>query len=131
MKKEVFEKTSIAGITLENRILRSGTCEGMGDEEGYPKSELTTLYERLAKNKVGAIITGYVAVQGNGRTVRSMGMFDSDKFIDSYRKLSSIVRGQNVPLILQIAHGGGQCFPDGTGETVAPSSVSYPQFPRP
>ena len=36
-----------------------------------------------------------------------------------------------MPLILQIAHGGGQCHPDATRETVAPSSVSYPLYPRP
>jgi 2,4-dienoyl-CoA reductase-like NADH-dependent reductase (Old Yellow Enzyme family) len=128
---QVFEKTSIAGIVLENRILRSATYEGMADEEGYPKSELLTTYERLARNKVGAIITGYVAVQRNGRVVRNMCLFDSDDYIDDYRKLSTKVREHNVPLILQIAHGGGGCFQDATRETVAPSSVSYFGYPRP
>jgi 2,4-dienoyl-CoA reductase-like NADH-dependent reductase (Old Yellow Enzyme family) len=128
---KVFEKTTIAGITLENRIIRSATCEAMADDEGYPKNELLTLYERLAKNKAGAIITGYMAVQRNGRVIHSMGMFDNDKYIDSYKRLTSKIREYNVPLILQLAHGGGQCFPDGTRETVAPSSVAYPQFARP
>jgi len=128
---QVFEKTSIAGIVLENRILRSATYEGMADEEGHPKSELLTTYERLARNKVGAIITGYWAVQRNGRAYSNMCMFDSDDSIDSCRKLSTAVRSHNVPLILQIAHAGGQCDPSATRETVAPSSVSYPFYSRP
>ena len=41
---KVFEKTSIAGIVLENRIIRSATLEGMGDDVGYPKDGLTTIY---------------------------------------------------------------------------------------
>lgn len=88
---QVFEKTSIAGIALENRILQSATYEGMADEEGYPKSELLTTYERLAKNNVGAIISGYVAVQRNGRAVSNICLFDSDDCIDDYRKLSTKV----------------------------------------
>ena len=67
---QVFEKTSIAGIVLENRILRSAAMEGVGDDEGRPKDELLTIYERLAKNKVGAIITGYVAVQDRKASCR-------------------------------------------------------------
>jgi 2,4-dienoyl-CoA reductase-like NADH-dependent reductase (Old Yellow Enzyme family) len=128
---QVFEKTSIAGIALENRIFRSATYEGMADEEGRPKDDLLTVYERLARNKVGAIITGYWAVQRNGRAYPHMCMFDSDDSIDSCRKLSTAVRAHNVPLILQIAHGGGQCDPSGTRKTVAPSSVSYPLYSRP
>jgi 2,4-dienoyl-CoA reductase-like NADH-dependent reductase (Old Yellow Enzyme family) len=82
---QVFEKISIAGIVLENRILRSATYEGMADDEGYPKSELLTIYERLARNKVGAIITGYVAVQRNGWSTRNMCLFDSNDHIDDYK----------------------------------------------
>ena len=127
----VFERTSISGIVLENRIIRSATLEGMGDEAGYPRADLITIYERLAENKVGAIITGYVTVQRNGRTVPTMCVFDDDKHIDNYKKICARVREHNVPLILQITHGGGQCFADNATENVAPSSVSYPRYPKP
>jgi 2,4-dienoyl-CoA reductase-like NADH-dependent reductase (Old Yellow Enzyme family) len=58
-------------------------------------------------------------------------MFDSDSYIDNYKKLSVKVRELNVPLVLQIAHGGGQCSSDTTRETVAPSSVPYNNYHRP
>jgi 2,4-dienoyl-CoA reductase-like NADH-dependent reductase (Old Yellow Enzyme family) len=128
---QVFEKTSIAGMTLENRIFRSGAHEGMGLDDGRPDNDILTVYERLAKNKVGAIITGIRAVQQNGRIFSNMCLFDSDSFIDSYKPLVAKVREHDVPLILQIVHGGGQCLPDATKHTVAPSSISYSGYPKP
>lgn len=128
---QVFEKTSIGGMTLENRILRSGAHEGMGLEDGRPDNDILTVYERLARNKVGAIITGITTVQQNGRTFSNTRLFDSDRFIDSYKPLTAKIREHNVPLILQIAHGGGACIPGVTKETVAPSSIAYAGFPRP
>jgi 2,4-dienoyl-CoA reductase-like NADH-dependent reductase (Old Yellow Enzyme family) len=128
---QVFEKTSIGGMVLENRIIRSATCEGWADDEGYPENGLLSMYESLARNKAGAIVTGYVTVQRNGRTFGKMGIFDDDKYIEIYKNFNKKIREYNVPLILQIAHGGGQCFADGTKEPVAPSSVSYPMFPKP
>jgi 2,4-dienoyl-CoA reductase-like NADH-dependent reductase (Old Yellow Enzyme family) len=131
MPNQVFENNTLAGIRLENRIIRSATCEGMADKDGFPSSDMLSLYERLSKGKVGAIITGYVAVQRNGRTVSTMGLFDDDKYIDAYRRLCFAVRENNVPFILQIAHGGGQCYAAVTPESVAPSAVKYPFYPQP
>ena len=66
----VFEHTSLAGIQLKNRIIRSATHEGMADEKGLPTEKLRRLYIRLAKGDVGAIITGYAAVQADGNKER-------------------------------------------------------------
>lgn len=128
---QVFQRTSIAGMSLENRIIRSATLEGLSDNAGYTKDEVVTIYNRLAQNKVGAIITGYMTVQRNGRTVRTMCMFDHDRYIDSYKKICAKVREYNVPLIAQITHGGGQCLADVSDGNVAPSSLSYPRYPKP
>ncbi len=119
---KVFEETTIAGIKIKNRIFRSATHEGMCDLEGYPTDKLQQLYIRLAKGGVGAIITGYVSVQKNGRTMINQRMFDNDKYIDAYRKITDNVREYNTPIINQIAHSGSQTSPKITGEeVVAPS----------
>jgi len=86
----LFEKTSIAGMDLKNGILWSATHEGLGDEQGYPMKELTGIYKKLAKNNVGAIITGYACVQQGGKSLTNMRMFDNDKFIDDYSKISDV-----------------------------------------
>lgn len=60
-----YEASSLAGLKLKNRIIRSATFEGLGNSDGSPSKELTDLYVRLAKGGVGAIITGLIGVQPN------------------------------------------------------------------
>ena len=112
----------IGSIELKNRILRSATQEGMGDEFGKPLKELYGLYENLAKGGVGAIITGYVPVKQNGKAVINMRMFDKDEYVDDYKELNIKLKHYNTPVILQIAHGGSQTSSKITG--TIPLSVS-------
>ena len=85
--KKVFERSVIGTIELKNRILRSATHEGMGDQYGKPLKELYDVYEKLAKGGVGAIITGYVGIKQNGKTVFNMRMFDKDEYVADYKPL--------------------------------------------
>ena len=114
--KKVFEKSVIGTIELKNRILRSATHEGMGDKYGKPLKELYDVYEKLAKGGVGAIITGYVGIKQNGKTMFNMRMFDQDEYIDIYKQLNLKLKDYHTPVILQIAHGGSQTGSKITGE---------------
>lgn len=123
---QVFEESSIAGINLKNRIIRSATHEGLGFE-GRPIEELTDLYVKLAKGGVGAIVTGYVGIQHKGKTFVNMRMFDNDRYIQDYLKLNTELKQYGTPIILQIAHGGGNSNKKITGQDVfAPSRKVYP-----
>jgi len=125
----LFEDSSIAGMKLKNRIIRSATHEGLGDIDGKPMPDLTDLYLKLAHGGVGAIITGYAAVQKNGRIVRNMRMFDRDEFIADYKKMNMQLEELGVPIIVQLAHGGGQTSKRVIGEQpVAPSKGTYQLF---
>ncbi|MCK5312168.1 MAG: NADH:flavin oxidoreductase [Desulfobacteraceae bacterium] len=130
----IFEKASIAGINLKNRIIRSATHEGLGDEDGYPRKELSDIYQKLAQNNVGAILTGFTCIQQDGKTLKNMRMLDNDKYIDDYKALNLKMKEYDTPMILQLAHGGGMCSPKISGKiAVAPSSIKlrdYPTKPR-
>lgn len=124
--KEAFTKSTIAGIELNNRIIRSATFEKLSDREGRPTDKLSDMYLRLAKGGVGAIITGLIGVQRNGRSSFKMCMMDRDDFIDDYKKINTMLGAYGVPLIAQLAHGGGQI--DGSasgGFNLAPSKKHY------
>jgi 2,4-dienoyl-CoA reductase-like NADH-dependent reductase (Old Yellow Enzyme family) len=124
----VFQETTLAGLKLRNRIIRSATHdEGTTTEDGFPTEELEKLYIRLAKGGVGAIITGYVGVQQDGKACNNMRMFDHDRYMDHYKNLNLKLKEYETPLILQVAHGGGQTSSVITGgEIVAPSRLKYP-----
>jgi 2,4-dienoyl-CoA reductase-like NADH-dependent reductase (Old Yellow Enzyme family) len=125
----VFEDSSIAGIKLRNRIIRSATHEGYGDIDGRPMPDLADFYAKLAAGGVGSIITGNIGIQRNGRTLKNMCMLDRDEFIDDYKKINSKINEYGVPVIAQLAHGGGQTNRHVTGEqAVAPSKKRYPLF---
>jgi len=127
IKKRIFEKNSLAGIKLENRIIRAATHEGMSDADGYPSADLTELYERLAKGGVGAIITGFAGVERRGKPLANMLMIDDDAHVESFKRMNQALKPYGVPLIMQIAHGGGKSDPSVTGEmTAAPSALRYP-----
>src|SRR5512139_3534598 len=102
--KKVFEKSMIGIIELKNRILRSATHEGMGNKSGKPIKEFYDLYQKLAKGGVGGIITGYVGIKQNGKTLFNMRMFDKDEYVDDYKGLNLKLKKDKIPIILQIAH---------------------------
>jgi 2,4-dienoyl-CoA reductase-like NADH-dependent reductase (Old Yellow Enzyme family) len=119
---QVFETSTLAGIRMKNRILRSATYEGMCDALGHPQTSYYELYKKLSSGGAGAIITGYVAVNRTGRMPRFMGIIDDDAYIEEFRELSSVVQANGTPIIMQIAHCGGLSTKAVTNtEPVAPS----------
>jgi 2,4-dienoyl-CoA reductase-like NADH-dependent reductase (Old Yellow Enzyme family) len=123
---EIFAKSTIAGIEFKNKIFRSATYEGLSDQDGRPTKKLSDIYIKLAKGEVGAIITGLIGVERKGRTTSKMCMIDRDDFIDDYKQINAKLKEYGVPVIAQLAYGGGQC--DGIasgGFNLAPSKKYY------
>ncbi len=125
MNPKVFEETEIQTIQLKNRIIRSATHEGMADERGLPNEKLKKLYIRLAKGEAGAIITGYVGIQADGKSpLYRMTMIDGDDCVKAWRDVTDAVHENGAPIIAQLAHCGRQTRSKITGlATVAPSSL--------
>ena len=127
----LFDKTTISGLTLNNRIIRSATHDGLADENGAPTDALIKKYKCLAENEVGCIITGYAAVSKNGVSPypRMLKIFD-DSVIEKYKELTDAVHSHNTPVILQIAHCGRQTSSKAIGmQKVAPSNVFHAFYP--
>jgi 2,4-dienoyl-CoA reductase-like NADH-dependent reductase (Old Yellow Enzyme family) len=94
--------------------------------EGRPTEKLSDMYIKLAKGGVGAIITGLIGVQRNGRSNFHMCMMDNDNLINDYKKINNMLNEYGVPLIAQLAHGGGQCDRIASGGfNLAPSKKYY------
>ena len=87
MTKTVFDTTTINGLELRNRLVRSATWEGMGDSDGGVNERVIDVYRELADGGVGLIITGYMAVRSDGRQATTQFLVDHDRFIPGLARL--------------------------------------------
>ncbi|MBU8892548.1 MAG: NADH:flavin oxidoreductase [Bacteroidales bacterium] len=106
---EIFEKAYIGKCELQNRIFRSATFEGMCDENGIPGKNYLSLYEELSKNNIGGIITGFAFISEEGKAIQpgQAGIL-SEKYIEHFKKVTSVVHTNGSKIFLQIAHTGRQ-----------------------
>ncbi|MFC2152254.1 NADH:flavin oxidoreductase [Bacteroidota bacterium] len=106
---EIFEKAYIGKCELKNRIFRSATFEGMSDKYGIPDENYLALYEELSKNNIGGIITGFAFISEEGKAIQpGQAGISSEKHIEQFKKVTSIVHTNGSKIFLQIAHTGRQ-----------------------
>jgi 2,4-dienoyl-CoA reductase-like NADH-dependent reductase (Old Yellow Enzyme family) len=134
LTKNIFEKSVINGLELENRLVRSATWEGMGDPDGSVNERVIDVYRELAAGGVGLIITGYMAVRSDGRQAKTQFLVDHDRFTPGLAKLADAVHEHGGKVVAQIVHCGGQATREASGcRPSAPSAVAspgYPELPR-
>lgn len=106
--KSLFDQTSLAGMRLKNRFVRSATYDGFADKSGHMTEELFQVYEDLAKGGVGTIITGLTYVSDLEEPLpRQMGIYD-DSFIAEYEKLTKMCHQHDTRIIMQLVCMGSQ-----------------------
>jgi 2,4-dienoyl-CoA reductase-like NADH-dependent reductase (Old Yellow Enzyme family) len=128
----LFESTSINGLVLKNRLVRSATWEAMATPEGAVTDRLVDFYSRLAAGGVGAIHTGYLYVRRDGQQLPFQTGADRDECIAGLARLAETVHQQGGKIVGQIVHCGGQADrrTNGGQQPVAPSDVASPGYPE-
>lgn len=122
-KNRLFEPVKIGNLTLRNRIVRSATFEGMCDEQGFPIEEYHRLYGGLAKNRIGAIITGFAYISTCGKAMHpGQAGIDDDAKILVYKRITDSVHEYDCRIFMQIAHSGRQTVAEAVGGTVKGAS---------
>jgi len=121
----LFTPGRIRGLQLQNRLVRSATHEGMADDDGSPTPQLFDLYRRLARGRVGLIVTGYASVSADGRSpFPGMLGIHHDAHVPRHRELVDHVHEHGAKVAMQIAHCGRQTTADAIGEPpLGPSAV--------
>jgi 2,4-dienoyl-CoA reductase-like NADH-dependent reductase (Old Yellow Enzyme family) len=103
---KLFEPTTINGMTMENRFVRSATWEGMAEDKGSVTDRLIELYGRLAEGGVGLIITGHAYIARDGQaSLKQLGIYD-DSLITGLAELSGRVHKVGGKIVVQISHAG-------------------------
>jgi 2,4-dienoyl-CoA reductase-like NADH-dependent reductase (Old Yellow Enzyme family) len=126
--RRVFEESTLAGMRLRNRLVRSATWEGMAGPDGEVTDPLVDVYEGLAVGGVGLIISSYMFVDPAGRQQPDQIGAHGDELIPGLARLAEAVHSRGGLLVGQIVHCGGQART--SSEAVAPSAVPSPGYPR-
>ncbi|HQL30944.1 MAG TPA: hypothetical protein PLM67_12100, partial [Thermoanaerobaculales bacterium] len=122
----VFDSTTINGLRLANRLVRSATWEGLGGPDGRVNDGVLAIYRRLAQGGVGLIITGYLSVRSDGRQHPTQLGADRDELVVGLAELAAAVHDHGGKVVGQIVHCGGQAVRSASGgqDPVAPSAVA-------
>ena len=129
--RSVFDETSINGMQLENRLVRSATWEGMCEPDGRPTKMLADFYRELARGRVGLIITGYTFVLPEGKQLPGKMGIHTDEFAQDMKELVRAVHDEDGKICIQLVHAGGQTDSGSAGrQPLAPSSLEVEQFPE-
>jgi 2,4-dienoyl-CoA reductase-like NADH-dependent reductase (Old Yellow Enzyme family) len=127
--KKLFETTTINGMMLANRFVRSATWEGMCESDGKPTPKLASCYHDLADGGVGLIITGYAFVRPDGQQLPGKMGIHTDDFDAEMRSLTRAAHHEGCKICIQLVHAGGQTTSKVIGRRpLAPSAVKVEQF---
>lgn len=129
--KDVFEKTTINGMVLPNRLVRSATWGGMCEADGRPTAKLASCYHELAASGVGLIITGYTFVRPDGKQLPGKMGIHTDAFSSDMRNLVQTIHKEGGKICLQLVLPVvRQTQKQQAGSPCAPSAVKVDQFPE-
>ncbi|MBW2471006.1 MAG: NADH:flavin oxidoreductase, partial [Deltaproteobacteria bacterium] len=127
----LFDQTTINGMTLGNRLVRSATWEGMCDSDGKPTQKLISFYREMARGKVGLIISGYTFVSPEGKQLPGKMGIHTDDFADVMQDMTRAVHDEGGKICIQLVHAGGQTDANNAGQQpIAPSAVKIDQYPE-
>jgi 2,4-dienoyl-CoA reductase-like NADH-dependent reductase (Old Yellow Enzyme family) len=121
---DMFEQSRIKDMVLPNRFVRSATWEGMATEKGEVTAQLTGLMSRLARGRVGLIISGHAYVLPKGQAGPwQLGAY-SDQLLPGLQDMARAVHSAGGRIVLQLAHSGCQAPVKLTGqEPAGPSAL--------
>jgi len=121
---KLFEQSTINGMKLSNRFVRSATWEAMATDSGAATPRLTDLMTGLAQGGVGLIISGHAYVCREGQAgPKQLGVYD-DELIPGLEDLARAVHQYGSKTVMQLAHAGLTAAADLTGMTpLAPSNL--------
>lgn len=113
---KLFETSSINGMELSNRFVRSATWEGMATDGGSVTPRLIKTMIALAEGGVGLIISGHTYVQSVGQAGPwQLGIYKDD-FIDGLKEMTEAVHSAGGKIIMQLAHAGNFAAEQLTGQ---------------
>jgi 2,4-dienoyl-CoA reductase-like NADH-dependent reductase (Old Yellow Enzyme family) len=111
----LFESSTINGMHLANRFVRSATWEGMAHDDGSVTPKLIDTMSALAAGGVGLIISSHAYVSPAGQaTPWQIGIY-RDELLPGLTKMAAAVHAHGGKIVMQLAHAGAFAMEKLTG----------------
>jgi len=110
-----YDKITINGMTVPNRLVRSATWEGLASAEGFVTPALQKAMLDLVEGGVGLIITGHMFVAEQGRASERQLAICGDEYLSGLRSMVSAIHEKDGIVVAQLAHAGGHAAQGITG----------------
>lgn len=102
----VDEPIMLGCLSCRNRLVRSATHSFLGTPEGRMSEADFAMYETLAENGIGLIISGHCCVSPRGRAnEEQLNVFD-DRAVGDIARAVKLVHEAGSRLIFQLSHAG-------------------------
>ena len=121
---KLFESSTINGMLLANRFVRSATWEGMAGDDGSVTPALENCMAQLAEGQVGLIISSHAYISPEGQAgPKQLGIYRDD-LVEGLKQMTGDVHRKGGKIVLQLAHSGCLANPKLTGQPAwGPSSL--------
>ena len=103
---KVTSPVRLGHLACRNRIIRSAVHSFLGTSDGYMTEAEYTMYQTLAKNGIGTIVTGHCCVSPSGRANPEQINIFADEHIRQFSKAAELVHAEDTRFIVQINHAG-------------------------
>jgi 2,4-dienoyl-CoA reductase-like NADH-dependent reductase (Old Yellow Enzyme family) len=103
---KLFEESTLKGMHLSNRFVRSATWEGMAANDGAVTPKLIETMNALAGGGVGLIISSHAYVRPEGQAGPwQLGVY-KDELIPGLREMAASVHERGGRIVMQLSHAG-------------------------
>jgi 2,4-dienoyl-CoA reductase-like NADH-dependent reductase (Old Yellow Enzyme family) len=103
--KSIFDETTMGGLKMKNRLVRSATGEALATEKGNIPKDLFDSYVELAKGGSGMIIFAFTSVAPVDFSRDGLFRLHDDSLIPEYRSLVDEVHKYDCVALTQLALG--------------------------
>lgn len=106
MDSKITAPLRLTHLSCRNRVIRSAVHSFLGTADGYMTDAEYHMYETLAENGVGTIITGHCCISPLGRAnPEQINLFD-DVYVPQLAKAAQLLHRTDTRFIVQISHAG-------------------------
>lgn len=103
---DIWDSVLIKKVELKNRIVRSATNEHLGSLEGEITKDYSQVYEKLAKNGIGLLITSHMAIDKTQRADITHICVSRTVNREKLKELVANVHQYGAKIIVQLSSGG-------------------------